>query len=192
MFQGFGWGSVAAYGTEILLKNKELIDSNLYQTLKKAIIDRAEKLLKISKNACFGTCIERVFWGSNGHVCDEAHLLLLAHDLTGKKEYFDVAKKQFDYILGCNPVNYCYVTGFGSNPTVNPHHRPSGALKKCMPGMLAGGPAAGLHDADAKKYLQGKSPLNCYIDVVGSYSTNEIAIYWNSPLVYVIAKLGLV
>ena len=192
MFQGFGWGSVAAYGTEILLKNKELIDSNLYQTLKKAIIDRAEKLLKISENACFGTCIERVFWGSNGHVCDEAHLLLLAHDLTGKKEYFDVAKKQFDYILGCNPVNYCYVTGFGSNPTVNPHHRPSGALKKCMPGMLAGGPAAGLHDADAKKYLQGKSPLNCYIDVVGSYSTNEIAIYWNSPLVYVIAKLGLV
>ena len=192
MFQGFGWGSVAAYGTEILLKNKELIDSNLYQTLKKAIIDRAEKLLKISKNACFGTCIERVFWGSNGHVCDEAHLLLLAHDLTEKKEYFDVAKKQFDYILGCNPVNYCYVTGFGSNPTVNPHHRPSGALKKCMPGMLAGGPAAGLHDADAKKYLQGKSPLNCYIDVVGSYSTNEIAIYWNSPLVYVIAKLGLV
>ena len=131
-------------------------------------------------------------WGSNGHICDEAHLLLLAHDISGKKEYFDVAKKQFDYILGCNPMNFCYVTGFGTQSPKYPHHRPSGALKKVMPGMLAGGPAEGLFDFHAKKHLQGKLPLQCYLDISGSYSTNEIAIYWNSPLVYVIAKLGLV
>ena len=108
------------------------------------------------------------------------------------ERYFDVAKKHFDYILGCNPMNFCYVTGFGSKSPKYPHHRPSGALKKVMPGMLAGGAAEGLMDVHAKKHLQGKPPLQCYLDISGSYSTNEVAIYWNSPLVYVIAKLGLV
>ena len=198
MHQGFGWGSVAAYGTEILLKNKELkelidhVDPDFYQSIKNAILEHAEKLTEISKNASFGTCFTGVMWGSNGHISDEAHLLLLAHDISGKKEYFDVAKKQFDYVLGCNPVNFCYVTGFGTQSPKYPHHRPSGALKKVMPGMLAGGAAEGLMDVHAKKHLQGKPPLKCYLDISGSYSTNEVAIYWNSPFVYITAKLGLV
>lgn len=188
----FGWGSVAGYGSEILIKNEDKIPESrkaYIEKLKSAIIEGAEKNLEFINESSFGVALKNTFWGCNGLVCDAAHMLLLAHDLTGKKEYWDAAEKQINYILGCNPLNICYVTGLGTDYTKHPHHRPTGATGKLMPGMLAGGPCAGLHDQAAKAMLQNKAPLLCYIDVQASYSTNEIAIYWNSPLVYVLAKL---
>jgi endoglucanase len=95
-------------------------------------------------------------------------------------------------LLCCNPLSVCYVTGIGKNPTQKPHHRPSGFLQKTMPGMLAGGPSEWAADEVTKKIIDGKAPLACYADVYESFCTNEIAIYWNSPLVYTIAKLKLV
>lgn len=191
--EGFGWGSVAAYGTEILLKNADLIqDKEIIKDLQNGIIEKAEHLLSNSKKSGFGISLNHIFWGSNGAISDECHMLLLAYDITGKKEYLHVAEKNVDYILGCNPLNICYVTGNGINSPVNPHHRQSGFLKNVMPGMLAGGPSAGLQDDIAKNYLKDKAPLLCYIDHTGSYSTNEVAIYWNSPFAYTLAKLKLV
>ena len=115
---------------------------------------------------------------------------MLAYDLTKEEKYYSAALKQLNYICGCNPLDLCFVTQNGSNSVKNPHHRPSGALGKAMPGMLAGGADSGLHDHVAKEMLQGKAPACCYIDMEGSYSTNEIAIYWNSPLVYLTARIG--
>ena len=115
--------------------------------------------------------------------------MLMAYDLTGREDFKKAAKAQIDYILGCNPVNYCYVTGAGSKQVVNPHHRPSGARGKVYPGMLSGGPCAGLLDAYAKQHLTGLPALKCFADAQPSYSTNEVAIYWNSALVYVLARV---
>lgn len=191
--ESFGWGCVAGYGSEILIKNENIIeDKKIVLELKNNILTEAESIYQTVKNASFETGLTLVFWGSNGHVCDLAHILLLAYDISGEKKYYEAALSQFNYLMGCNPLDVCYLTGNGANPVVKPHHRPSGALGKCMPGMLSGGPCAGLVDEVAKKYLQGKAPLQCFIDMTGSYSTNEIAIYWNSPFVYLVAKLGLI
>ena len=105
------------------------------------------------------------------------------------RQYLELAEKAVSYIFGANPSGYCYVSGFGSNPMNHPHHRPSGFLKQTMPGMLAGGPCGHLIDEEAKKHLQGRVPLKCYLDSYGSYSTNEVAIYWNSALTLVMAML---
>lgn len=191
--ESFSWGMVSAYGTEILITNKDKItDKAFVQTLEKGIVSRAQKILEIIQASSFRVPFVKVFWGSNGFVCDEAHILLIAYDLTGNQDFYNAAKNQLNYILGCNPLNICYVTGFGTKTVKNPHHRPSGAIKETMPGMLAGGPTQGLNDAVAREKLEGVAPVSCYIDHVGSYSTNEVALYWNSPLVYIIAKLGLV
>lgn len=191
--EGFGWGSVAAYGTEILLKNDSLIENkDILADLKNGIIEKADLLVENSKKSGFKISLGHVFWGSNGAICDESHMLLLAYDITGDKKYLQVAKNNVDYVLGCNPLDICYVSGNGIHSPVNPHHRQSGFLKNVMPGMLAGGPSAGLQDDIAKKFLKDKAPLLCYIDHTGSYSTNEVAIYWNSPFVYSLAKLKLV
>lgn len=189
----FSWGMVNGYGVEILLKNKDKVSNKaVIEKLEETVITRANQLMQIVKNASYKTIHSRVFWGSNGFVCDEAHVLLMAYKLTGNKEFYEGAKSQLDYLMGCNPLNICFVTGFGSKTVCNPHHRPSGAKKQTMPGMLSGGPSAGLQDAVARENLSGKAPLSCFIDHMGSYSTNEVAIYWNSPLVLLMAALNLV
>ena len=92
-------------------------------------------------------------------------------------------------MLGANPLSRCYVTGYGSNPPVHPHHRPSIAKDQPQKGMLVGGPDQNLEDEFAGYLLADKPPLMCHIDNYQSYSTNEITIYWNSALVYAISAL---
>ncbi len=187
--EGFGWPFVSGYGTETLLEKEELLPEELLSEIHSGIIAQAEKLLSISNESAFKYCSKFVFWGSNGAICDLAHILLMAYDLTGREDFKKAAKAQIDYILGCNPLNYCYVTGAGTKSVVHPHHRPSGASKKVYPGMLAGGPCAGLLDAYAKEHLAGLPALKCYADAQPSYSTNEVAIYWNSAFIYVLARV---
>lgn len=192
-FSGFGWGSVGGYGMELFLLSGYMKDDDPFLLqLKNTVLERAQLLVEKTKAASFGTCHEFVFWGSNGNVCDNAHYIMLASQFCEeekKADYFIAAKKQFDYILGCNPMGICYVTGNGTDSTKNPHHRQSGVLQTVMPGMLAGGPAEGLVDPTIKEAYSGKNvaPLCCYLDNVQSYSSNEIAIYWNSPFVLLCA-----
>lgn len=191
--ESFSWGMVSAYGTEILLKKKDLVDDKEFiTTLEKGIVSRADEIVNIVKKSPFQVPFTKIFWGSNGFVCDEAHIMLLANKITNKEDYIECSRAQLNYLLGCNPLNICYVTGFGQKTVNAPHHRPSGAVNETMPGMLSGGPSQGLQDAVAREHLQGKAPISCFIDHVGSYSTNEVAIYWNSPFVLLIAALGLV
>ncbi|MCR4694172.1 MAG: glycoside hydrolase family 9 protein [Pseudobutyrivibrio sp.] len=35
--------------------------------------------------------------------------------------------------------------------------------------------------------VKNEAAAKCYVDNAQSYSTNEIAIYWNSPVIYLIA-----
>ncbi len=187
----FGWPFVSGYGTEILLElaARDALPADLLAEITSGIITQAEKYLEVSKASAFRYCSRFVMWGSNGSICDLAHIMLMAYDLTGREDFKQAAKAQIDYILGCNPVNYCYVTGAGTKQVVNPHHRPSGASGKVYPGMLSGGPCSGLLDAYAKQHLTGRPPLKCFADAQPSYSTNEVAIYWNSAFVYVLARV---
>lgn len=185
----FGWPFVSGYGTETLLEKEELLPADLVEEIHNGIIYQAECLLSVSNKSAFKYCSQFVFWGSNGAICDMAHIMLMAYDFTGCKEFLQGAKAQIDYLLGCNPVNYCYITGEGTKTILHPHHRPTGASKKVYPGMLSGGPCAGLLDAYAKEHLAGLPPLKCFADAEPSYSTNEVAIYWNSALVYVLTRI---
>lgn len=197
---GFGWPMFTGFGNECLLRlNQTILDSlkeedriiahDLIEEVKEAVVTTADKILSTADKNVFAYPSPRVFWGSNGAVMDCAHCLTMAYDLTGDEEYFHCFQRLLSYILGVNPVGYCYVTGFGSNPMKNPHHRPSGFKKMPMPGMLSGGPCAGLADHVAKAELKGVPPLKCFVDKQGSYSTNEIAIYWNSPLTLGLARM---
>ena len=187
--EGFGWPFVSGYGTEILLEKSEELPQELLAEIHTCIISQAERYIETSNESAFKYCSKFVFWGSNGAICDLAHTLLIAYELTGREDFYMVAKAQIDFILGANPLNYCYVTGAGTKSPVKPHHRPSGASGKVYPGMLAGGPCGGLFDAYAKEHLAGLPALKCYADAEPSYSTNEVAIYWNSALVYILAQI---
>ena len=64
------------------------------------------------------------------------------------------------------------------------------SLPNPAPGSLAGGPNEALQDPVAEQELQGCPPAMCYIDHIESYSTNEITINWNAPLVWLSSFAG--
>ncbi|MBP3655611.1 MAG: glycoside hydrolase family 9 protein [Clostridia bacterium] len=141
-------------------------------------------------NAYGITMTESLPWGSNMDVSNDGMILAQAYALTGDMRYRIAAEQQLHYILGVNAVGYCFVTGFGSKRVLHPHHRASVVNGTPQPGMLSGGPASGLMDPAAQEHLQGAPAGKSFIDDHGSYSTNEICIYWNSPLIALIAALS--
>lgn len=127
-------------------------------------------------------------WGSNAVALNKAMVLLTADRLRPNKDYRPAARALLDYVLGRNPTGYSFVTGFGTKSTLYPHHRISHYDKVAapVPGMLAGGPQPGWQD---KCKYPSRLPAKSYLDDWCSFSTNEVAINWNAPLVYVLAAL---
>ncbi|MCR5032494.1 MAG: glycoside hydrolase family 9 protein [Lachnospiraceae bacterium] len=108
--------------------------------------------------------------------------------------YEACAKEQVHYILGRNANDISYITRFGGHAFNNPHNRPSACdhIDAAIPGQVSGGPCYPPMDAAAKeKVPEGAAPQKCYVDDIGSYSTNEIAIYWNSTALFTFAYLDL-
>jgi endoglucanase len=131
-------------------------------------------------------------WGSNAVALNQAMMLIQAYRLTQRRDYLDAAQSALDYTLGRNPLGTSYVTGFGRVSPQHPHHRPSVAdgVAAPVPGWLVGGPNPGRQDAAGCKaaYASAK-PALAWLDDACSYASNEVAINWNAPLVYVAGAL---
>ena len=184
-----GWAGVAGYGVLLLLDT--LPEGPFKAKLTADLNAQAEDLLRASEADEWGLSLKKDFpWGSNMNVCHNAVLLEACSRRTGNAAMHRASEKHFSYLLGANPLKRSYISGFGPNPPVHPHHRLSGAKKTPLRGMLAGGPDKYLHDPLAKEKLIGKAPEECYLDELASYSTNEVAIYWNSALILLTALLA--
>lgn len=126
-------------------------------------------------------------WGSNSTALNHSLMLLQAYRLTGNSQYRHAAQSNFDYVLGRNPLGTSYVTGVGRQTPMDPHHRPSaaGSADEPVPGFVVGGPNPNnMYDCGAGFY-PSDLPAKAWVDDWCSYSTNEVAINWNAPLVYV-------
>ncbi|HEY0064567.1 MAG TPA: heme-degrading domain-containing protein [Telluria sp.] len=131
-------------------------------------------------------------WGSNAVAMNQAMMLLQAYRINGNGDYLAAAQSALDYVLGRNATGYSFVTGFGARPSMHPHHRPSQAdrIEAPVPGFLTGGPQAGQQDkAECPLPYPTRLPATSYLDHVCSYASNEVAINWNAPLLYVTAAL---
>ena len=183
-YVSLGWGDVSGYAAVEGLQ----LQGECGDMCCRWILDAADGALA-RMNAYGITMTDRLPWGSNMNISNDGMLFWQAWLLTGREKYRLAAQRQLHYLLGVNPVDYCYVSCFGSRPMLHPHHRPSVAQGVCQPGMLSGGACSGLADACAREYLQGQPAGKCFIDKHESYSTNEICVYWNSPMVALLAGL---
>ena len=189
--RGLGWASVGTYADYVLAKAKDVKDRNVsdisalaLSSLKKT----AENLKERTGKEPYYTTLSKDFpWGSNMTIANNAMALYMYSKVTGDESFALLAKRQTDYLLGANCLGYCYITGEGTFSPKDPHHRPSEAAGHAVPGMLVGGPNSNLDDSYAKTILFGLAPMKCYADNAQSYSTNEVTIYWNSPLIYILA-----
>jgi endoglucanase len=123
-------------------------------------------------------------------VLNNGVILGLAYDFTKKEQFLQGAAEAMAYLLGRNPMAKSYITGYGVRPLENPHHRfwahqVDNKLPSPPPGIVSGGPNSGIEDPQAQAAgLGGCAPQKCFIDHIQSWSTNEIAINWNAPLVW--------
>lgn len=128
-------------------------------------------------------------WGSNGRLAGMGTVLVAAWHHSGDLRYRKAALGALDYLLGRNALSMCFVTGAGHRSPQNIHHRPSYAdgVAAPVPGFVAGGPQ-NIVQADRCTYPNSLPALR-YLDDWCSFTTNEVAVNWNGPLLYLIGGL---
>lgn len=193
----FGWTDVsglALFG--ILFDPNHHAGDEIESIMKKALFEKSGQYLSIIENGGYrlGMAPEDYVWGSNMVVANRSMLLILASLLSEQKEtadkYKNAALEHLHYLLGKNALGISYVTGHGEHAYKNPHNRPSVAdgIELPMPGFVSGGPFKTPCDEIAMKLIPaGTPPMKCHVDHIDSYSTNEITIYWNSPVIFMTA-----
>ncbi|MCR5421805.1 MAG: glycoside hydrolase family 9 protein [Lachnospiraceae bacterium] len=190
-FTGFGWASVAGFGFVSLLFGNN--DCRLYEELKNDFLKEAKKLSRIASENGFDLCMERkdFVWGSNMEVLKNLMILIVADYINKNNDFGELLNSGLDYLLGCNSMDVSYVTGHGENAFKNPHLRPvmAGNIES-WPGLVSGGPNITFMDDKARELPKELAPMKCYMDHKLCYSLNEITIYWNSPLVFVLAGMA--
>lgn len=135
--------------------------------------------------------LKKFVWGSNGDIAINGNLMGIAYQLYKDKKYLDAMVGNFDYLLGSNPTDYCFITCFGSKYPKHLHDRrcASDGIVEPIPGYLCGGANPNQVSDCGQLNYPSLSPARCYLDQECSYSTNEIAINWNAPLILLISMM---
>ncbi|MFN4111427.1 MAG: glycoside hydrolase family 9 protein [Ignavibacteria bacterium] len=172
-----------------LFSKQSSIDQNIKSQILNSLISYSNVLVSKRNSNGFGVSINpgEYYWGSNSQVLNNGILLILTYIKTNNNIYLSSALEQLNYILGCNAHNFSFVTGIGKKYPMRPHHRPSEAdgILEPIPGFVVGGPNQFLNDPILQQYFnQNTPPALCYIDHLQSWASNEVAINWNAPLVF--------
>ena len=198
--EGFGdslsvpsWNNVYALGCYTLLRfDHQWRKNHEHESLRirDKLVAMADNFLQRATYNAFGTVMGQsrmdFIWGSNSVAANQGILLVNAYLVTKDKKYMQAALVNLEYLMGRNATGYCFVTGMGAKSPLHPHHRPSVAdgIPDPVPGLMVGGPNPGMQDHCHYDYTD---PERAYIDFDGAYASNEIAINWNAPLVYLAA-----
>lgn len=188
-----GWPNVETPGIlSLITHRKSLTEMADTTAIKNILLNMAGDLKNYQKNnSPYRIPNNSFYWGSNSLPGNQGMLLTYAYQLTGDIDYFNAALGSMDYLLGRNATGYSFVTGFGGKPPMDIHHRQSAAddVSDPVPGFLAGGPNPhNTNDCGSEGY-PSLIPAKCYVDDWCSYSTNEITINWNAPMVFLAGAL---
>lgn len=184
------WSSVGTLALYSLFLCKEELSAISREEVIAAFDDLAGSVIEGSNEHPYLITMERsdFSWGSNSVAANRGMALVLGFLATGKETYRAGALHHLDYLLGRNPTGYSFVTGHGDKTPMFIHHRPSGAdtVDEPVPGFLVGGPNRRQEDllpVDCDFY-PSTLPALSYVDHACSYASNEVAINWNAPLVF--------
>nr|AMO13181.1 glycoside hydrolase [uncultured bacterium] len=181
-----GWADVGSLGTLEIVRNQSKFTSATYSAARNALIESAD--LAVASSNAYGLPFDNVFWwGSNSSAANIGILLMEVYNITEDVKYKKAARSVLDYILGRNPIDQSYVTGYGNKYPQNTHDRLSGSYGKTIPGQLVGGAANTGCDGN---YNYTTALATRYEDKSECYGYNEIAINWNAPLAYLATALS--
>ena len=221
----FTWGTTYTLGTFSLALNttKKVSDSDL-KKINDSIVEAGDAFVSLENDSQYGipykgceitfdywsfdsetntgTTTQRKLdnayqWASNSMVIDNSIAMAYAYDISGNVKYINGVVSAMDYILGRNPIEQSYVTGYGTHATQYVHHRfwshyNNAEYPYCPNGVLSGGPNSQMQDpmVQGAGYKVGeRAPMFCYYDQLEAWSVNECTINWNSPLAWTVSFL---
>lgn len=198
----FDWGNTAALGTMSI----SISDTDESSDAADNIISASNYYIDLENEQGYGQPYAQstlsyndkdkgYLWGSNSFVTDNSIVMAYAYLLSDDTMYLDGAISGFDYILGRNPMDYSYVTGYGTHSVTYPHHRYwakqiDDAFPLAPSGVMSGGPNSGMQDpwVQGSGWKKGEiAPAKCYLDNIEAWSVNECTINWNTSLAWLTA-----
>lgn len=191
-----GWNSVAPLGSMTLALLPTTLGQDEVKRLRSAIASAADRFLAERERSGYHVPLLDYTWGSTSVLLNRAMLMALAHDFTGEARYRDGVIDAMDFLLGRNPLDRSFISGYGARPMEHPHHRfwahsMDSAYPPPPPGALSGGPNNVAMSDDVASKMKGRcAPQTCWADDIRAFSLNEVAINWNAPLVWVSAWLA--
>lgn len=186
--KGYGWQTVGTLGdVGYLMLPSEMQDKELKNVIAQRLTVRANFVLNVRNADAYsiGLLVSDYVWGSNLGVGTKAMDLLVENYFNPSADWVTAAYDHLHYLLGRNAVGTSFVSGYGTLAMRHPHHRPSEAdgVDDPVPGLVSGGPNRYPSDS-AADLVAGNPPAKSWIDVVESYSMNEITTYWNTPFIF--------
>lgn len=186
------WSSVADLGLwDYAFSDGEEADPGTMADIENQTLKAADSVVEASRKTGYHHSLRTAnyIWGSNSVAANFGVMLLAANRMKPNPAYVSTALENLHYLFGRNTFGLCFVTQLGSHSMTHPHHRPSAALglPQPWPGLLSGGPNQYPGDPVLRQLPKGP-PARSYVDEQGSYSSNEVAINWNAPLVLLLAS----
>ncbi len=187
------WGQTRSLGTISLAMVPNRLPQTDVARARESLIAAADRYAQQAQSQGYAIPYDSMKypWGSNSTILNHALVLGTAYDFTQKAIYKDRMVDAIDYLLGRNPLDQSFITGYGTRPLLHPHHRfwsnqLDPKYPSPPPGALSGGPNNVALADPISLAMQGKClPQTCFADDTRAFAVNEVAINWNAPLVWV-------
>ena len=189
-YTDFTYDSFAGYGAAIyLLYGDE--NTQFYQNVREVFLNKVQELMDRSHNdGYFMASTYGYSWGASMYICSDAMLLLCGYELTKDEDILETVQNQLDYLIGKNALNMSFVTGYGSDYPKNAHNRLTIGKNAYLTGSLVSGVDRNRGSEILSVSISKEIPAaKRYLDHSESYTNNEVAIYFNSGLIFLVSAL---
>lgn len=192
-FSGFGTDSCGGFAALSYLLSDRQHERNVEAFVRKRLMDRADRMWIADRGSGYQTARSAgggFGYGSNFHILSDCMVFITAYLISGENKYLIGATDQFSYIFGKNPLSISFMTSPGEDCCKAPCHCLSASLEseEPVPGMIVSGANTRRSDEYSKWHIEKDSPpAKCYIDNEFSRSTNEPAVHFAAPVIFISA-----
>ena len=209
--------NTGAMGSLSLLLHKDLLPAEEAASLRDSLIAAADDYAYTVRTQGYGTPYKYdgpgtgsgvhsdptqiVLYGyefdSNTFALRNMMVMAYAYDETANTDYLNGVVKGLDYLFGCNPLSFSFVTGYGSYHAENPMHKfwahaLSPAYPKAPDGVIVSGPNGSAFDPAMRAlglyYAKPDVPSQrLYADNPEAWSANAASLSSNAALAWVIS-----
>lgn len=192
-FSGFESANVGGFAALSYMLTAKKKDRAVESSIRKKMTDRADRMWIADRESGYSTSRSAgrgYSYGSNAAFLSDGMCFAVAYLLSGNQKYLMGATDQFSYIFGRNPMSISYMTGVGDYCVCHPYHRLSATddIELPVKGMVVSGANVERNDGYSIWHIEkGTPPGKCYVDNEYSFSTNEPAIHFGTPVVFMSA-----